>query len=161
MTLATLSHPTLKIKRLHANAVLPVRAHPSDAGLDLVAVFMQQTQEDVFAFDTGLALQAPAGYYTEVVARSSIVKSPFCMANAVGVIDPDYRGSVVVFLRYVGKNDGKDNAQALQQAQALVGTRIAQLLVRPLPTVVIQEVNALDSSTRGIKGVGSSGVKPL
>ena len=132
---------------------LPSRAHPDDAGLDLTAMAVEPMRPGVFAFDTGVSVAPETGYYCEVVPRSSIVKSDFVQANSIGVIDPSYRGRIRVVLRYLGR----DADEGAAQAAALVGTRIAQLLVRRLEPVRVTAVERLDETRRGEGGFGSSG----
>ena len=143
----------LKIQRHYEGMALPARGHASDAGLDLTAMAVEMLRPGVHAFDTGVSVQAPAGHYCEVVPRSSIVKTDFILANGVGGIDPEYRGRLRVVLRYVG--DAPD--RGLADAQALLGSRIAQLLVRRLEPVQVQGVPALDTTPRGDGGFGSTG----
>ena len=73
------------------------------------------------------------------------------MANSIGVIDPDYRGKIFVPLRYIGENNGE------KEANALLNTRIAQLLIRQLPSCEIAVVEELNTTVRGEGGFGSSG----
>ncbi|MBI3994116.1 MAG: dUTP diphosphatase [Candidatus Lambdaproteobacteria bacterium] len=141
----------LKVLRHEAGAVLPVKAHADDAGYDLTALSVAALRPRVFAFDTGLSLQFPAGCYGEVLPRSSIVKTDFMLANSVGVIDPGYRGRLRVVLRYLGTGEGGT------EAEALVGTRIAQLIVRRLEAVQVVAVTVLEGSARGEGGFGSTG----
>ena len=132
---------------------MPSRAHPDDAGLDLTAMAVEMLRPGVFAFDTGVSLAPEPGYYCEVVPRSSIVKTDFIQANSVGVIDPAYRGRIRVVFRYLGHEvDG-----GAAQAATLVGTRIAQLLVRRNEPVQVVAAEALDETRRGAGGFGSSG----
>jgi dUTP pyrophosphatase len=143
----------LKIQRHFPGMPMPERAHASDAGLDLTAMAVETLRPGVFAFDTGISVQAEAGYYCEVVPRSSIVNTEFILANSVGVIDPDYRGRIRVVLRYAGSSP--DGGEA--EAQALSGGRIAQLLVRRREPVEIIELQELEETPRGEGGFGSSG----
>lgn len=142
---------TLKIQRHYEGMPLPSRGHPSDAGLDLTAMSFEELRPGVFAFDTGISVQAGEGYYCEVLPRSSIVKTDFIQANSVGVIDPDYRGRIKVVLRYLGPGEGGE------QAGGLVGRRIAQLLVRRCVQVRIEEAVDLEETARGGGGFGSTG----
>ena len=132
---------------------MPSRGHANDAGLDLTAMAVEQTRPGLFAFDTGVSVEAEPGYYCEVVPRSSIVKTEFIQANSVGIIDPDYRGHIRVVFRYLG--DAPDGGNA--EAQALLGNRIAQLLVRRLEKVEVEEVQELGQTQRGTGGFGSTG----
>ncbi len=141
----------LKVQRHFQGMPLPGRAHASDAGLDLTAMALEPVRPRVFAFDTGISVQVAQGYYCEVVPRSSIARSDFMQANSVGVIDPDYRGRIIVVLRYLGEGDGAG------EAEALVGQRIAQLLVRRLEPVRVEAVDGLVETVRGAGGFGSTG----
>ena len=69
------------------------------------------------------------------------------------MIDPDYRGRIRVVLRYAGS--APDGGEA--EAQALIGGRIAQLLVRRREPVEIIELQELEETPRGKGGFGSSG----
>ena len=87
----------LKVRRHYDGMALPGRGHENDAGLDLTAMALETPRPRLFAFDTGISVEVDAGFYCEVVPRSSIVKTDFLLANSVGVIDPGYRGSRSVF----------------------------------------------------------------
>jgi dUTP diphosphatase len=143
----------LKVQRHYPDMPLPARAHASDAGFDLIAMAVEPVRAGVFAFDTGISVHAEPGYYCEVVPRSSIVKTDFLQANSVGVIDPDYRGRIRVVLRYVGA--AADGGAA--EARALLGSRIAQLLVRRVERVVLEPAETLEDTPRGAGGFGSTG----
>lgn len=142
---------TLKIQRHYPGMPLPARAHASDAGLDLTAMAVEAARPGVWRVDTGISVQPPEGYYCEVVPRSSIFKTDFMQANSVGIIDPDYRGRILVMLRWLGPGDGAE------QAQALVGGRIAQLLLRRREPVEVEPCDLLDGTARGGGGFGSTG----
>ena len=141
----------LKIKRHYPEMELPSRAHPSDAGLDLTAMAVETVRPGVYAFDTGISVQLPPGYYCEIAARSSIVKTDFMLANGVGIIDPDYRGRIRVVLRFLGQGGGS------AQARALIGTRVAQLIVRRREAMRVEAVDHLETTPRGEGGFGSTG----
>ena len=129
----------------------PRRSHASDAGMDLTAYNFEQLNELVFFFDTGISIQISQGYYTEILPRSSIVKSHFIIANSVGVIDPDYRGRIFLPFRYLGRGDAR------VAAEKLLNKRIAQLIVRRLEPCTIEFVASLDETERGSGGFGSTG----
>lgn len=143
--------PVLRIQRHYEKMPLPAKSHPGDAGFDLTAMGLEPLREGVYSFDTGVSVQVDAGYYCEVVPRSSIVKTDFVLANSVGVIDPDYRGRIKVVLRYLGRGGGE------AEARALLHQRIAQLLVRRLEPVRIEAVETLEDTARGQGGFGSTG----
>jgi len=142
---------SLKIQSHYPGMPLPGRAHAADAGLDLTAMAVERIRHGLYSFDTGISVQPPEGFYCEVAPRSSIVNTDFVMANSLGIIDPGYRGRIRVMLRYLGAGDGD------AEAEALVGSRIAQLLLRRRESVELEVVDALDHSGRGDGGFGSSG----
>lgn len=98
-----------KVSFLDERAQLPQRAHEQDTGYDLTFIGVHKIVDDVIFFKTGLSLQPPAGYYFEVVPRSSISGLPLAMANSIGVIDENYRGEVLVPVRVLHKNENYDS----------------------------------------------------
>ncbi len=55
-----------------------------------------EREGDVTLFDTGVIVEPPEGYYTEVIARSSLFKLGYMLANGVGIINADYRSTIKV-----------------------------------------------------------------
>ena len=143
--------PSLKVQRHYPDMPLPSRGHPRDAGLDLTAMAVQAVRPGLFSVDTGVSVEPPEGCYCEVVPRSSIVNTDFVQANSVGIVDPDYRGRIRVMLRYLGAGTGQ------AEAEALVGKRVAQLLVRRLHPVAVVAAENLEGTVRGAGGFGSTG----
>ena len=141
----------LKVCRHYPGMPLPARAHPSDAGLDLTAMAVKEIRPGLFSVDTGISIEPPEDCYCEVVPRSSIVKSDFLQANSIGIIDPDYRGRILVMLRYVGAGSGAE------AATSLVGKRVAQLLIRRLEPIQVEAADNLSTTMRGAGGFGSTG----
>ena len=91
-----------------------------------------------FMVDFGVSIEPPKDYYFELIPRSSLAWTGFVMPNSVGVIDPDYRGSLKnATLVYLGPSQ-----QADTQAESLVGRRLAQLVLRPLISSKFTEVKA-------------------
>lgn len=142
--------PPLPVRLLRPDAVAPTRAHPWDAGLDLVAV------EDVTVHagergvvPTGIAIAVPEGWAGFVLPRSGNArKHGVTLTNSPGLIDAGYRGEVQVLV----VNHG---AEAFH---AGAGDRIAQLVLVPVwmgATLVMDELPASDG--RGEGGFGSSG----
>ena len=129
----------------------PTKAYDSDSGLDVSLIRVTQKRDNVFFFDTGISVEPPEGYYTELVPRSSVYKCDFIMTNSVGIIDQDYRGIVQMPMRWVGEGDG------LKAAETLIGQRIGQLILRKLIPFQVELVDELNESQRGANGFGSSG----
>ena len=130
----------LKIQCHYSGMPTPQRGHASDAGLDLTAMAVEQKRHNIFFFDTGISVQVSTGFYTEIMPRSSIIKTDFLLANSIGVF------------RYLGKGEGT------KAAGQLLGQRIAQLLVRRLEPCTIEIVEMLETTERGSGGFGSTGV---
>ncbi len=140
----------LLVVRLHHRAVLPERAHPGDAGLDLRSVeglcLGPGLRADV---GTGLAIALPPGFVGLIHPRSGLaLRHGVTVANAPGTIDAGYRGEIRVILVNLGESEWACE----------VGDRIAQLLVTRVELPRITEVSALPGSGRGESGFGSTGL---
>jgi dUTP pyrophosphatase len=137
---------SINILRVSSEAVLPTRAHPDDAGLDLYGledIMLEAGQGKVAK--TGIALALPAGHVGLVADRSSLAKRG--VKTAGGIIDAGYRGEIHIVLWNISGSP----------IQLKSGERIAQLLILPVATPAVVEVNSLDETQRGLKGFGSSG----
>ncbi len=91
---------TVKVKKLHPDAVIPVYAHEGDAGFDLVAVEnVLITPGGSELIPTGLAFEIPLGYEMQIRPRSGISgKTKLRIPNAPGTVDSCYRGEIKVIL---------------------------------------------------------------
>jgi dUTP pyrophosphatase len=97
---------------------------------------------------TGFAIALPPGFEAQVRPRSGIaVKHGVTVLNAPGTIDSDYRGEIKVPLINHGE----------LEFRIARGDRIAQIIVTPVSQARWIEVEALNDTTRGIGGFGSSG----
>ena len=143
----------VKVKKLDENAVIPTKANPEDAGLDLTAISVD-FQNQYIEYDTGLALEIPPGFMGLIFARSSISKVPMDLCNAVGVIDSSYRGPVKLRFRRTKHSIFRNNQG---DEYYKVGDRIGQLIILPYPEIVLDEVEELCDTDRGSGGFGSSG----
>ncbi len=141
----------LKIRFHYSGMSLPKRAHVTDSGLDLVLMKVIEKRDNIFFFDTGISVEPPHGYYTELYPRSSIYKLDFIMTNSVGIIDNGYRGILFMPMRYLGDKKGAE------EAEKLVGQRVGQLILKKQQLFDMEIVEDLSESERGGKGFGSSG----
>ena len=141
---------TFAVKRLHAAAVVPARAHPDDAGLDLVACeAVELGPGERAVVGTGIAVAVPPGHAGLVLPRSGLAaRHGLSVVNAPGLIDEGYRGEVKVILL---------NTDRQQGFSIEPGMRIAQLVVVAVPGAEPIEVDSLPPSARGDDGLGSSG----
>ena len=141
----------IRIQRLRPGAQLPSYSSAQAAGADLHACIdtpMDIAAGETVLIPTGFAMALPEGYAGLIYARSGLAtKRGLAPANKVGVIDPDYRGEVMVSLH--------NHSQSSQTIAP--GERIAQLIVTPYLTGMFMEVNALDDTERGSGGFGSTG----
>ena len=137
----------INIKKTNELAIIPKYAHSTDAGMDLVAVSMDETDKYI-EYDTGIAIEIPKGYVGLVFPRSSVSKLDLVQANSVGVIDSSYRNSIKVRFKKL-KDDGV--------CVYVPGERIAQLSILPYPMIGFNEVEKLSDSDRGLGGFGSTG----
>ena len=134
----------LKVKRLSPSAMVPTRAHLTDAGMDLY-VHRLNLSQGICTIHTGIAVAIPAGYVGMLFPRSSIFKKDLRMANCVGIIDSGYRGEVCLKLDMIGSDIYE------------VYDRCGQLIVMPYPQVTVVEVDELGVTDRNLGGFGSSG----
>lgn len=127
-------------------AVIPSKAHPTDAGYDLTAIKIVKRVGDVTFYGTGVHISPPAGYYFLLYPRSSITKTGFSLANSVGVIDADYQGEIIIALRTHGG------------PELTLPSRVAQLVPAKIHELSAVVVKSFESTTqRGEGGFGSTG----
>jgi dUTP pyrophosphatase len=142
---------TIALKRLPHGADLPLPAYATDgaAGMDVVSAEEVTIAPGTrHAVATGFAIAIPAGYEVQVRPRSGLaLKHGVTCLNTPGTIDSDYRGEVKVILA----NLGSDPFVIAR------GDRIAQLVPAPVQRAALTEVEALDDTTRGTGGFGSTG----
>lgn len=141
---------TLKVRRLDARALLPTRAYPGDAGLDLYALEARELGPGERAsVGTGISVEIPEGQAGLVLPRSGLAASHgIALVNAPGLIDSGYRGEVRVLLL---------NTDRAAPFAVSAGDRIAQLVLVRVETPAVEEVDDLALSERGAGGFGSSG----
>ena len=135
----------MKIK-LEKKAIMPVRAHTNDAGLDLFSpVDATIPAGDQITIDTGVHVEIPAGYVGLLTSKSGLMRK-HGITNR-GTIDCGYTGSVGAVLF----NHGREDYQVHR------GDRITQLVLVPCMTPELEIVDELDVTERGNHGFGSTG----
>lgn len=139
----------LKVQKLRPDAVAPHYAHPGDAGLDLFSVEEVELKPgSSHTVKTGIAIELPAGTEAQVRPRSGLAhKHQVTVLNTPGTIDEGYRGEVGVILI----NHGRETFLVGK------GMKIAQMIVKPVITVEVEEVADLSETRRGEGGFGSTG----
>ncbi len=143
----------LLFQKLRENAVLPVRATPQSAGADLCACL-----DDPVTIPPGETVMIPLGLTCQptetdvallIFPRSGLAsKKGITLANAVGVVDSDYRGEWHVPLHNI----------SAEPFTVEHGMRVAQLVVVPVLFPEMEETGHVDTTERGAGGFGSSGI---
>jgi dUTP diphosphatase len=146
-------HMRIEIRRLDPDLPLPAAQHEGDAGYDLLA-----RQDAVLragggraAVPTGIAVAIPPGFAGLVLPRSGLaLRHGVTCLNTPGLIDSGYRDEVRVLL----VNLDPDDAYHVRR-----GDRIAQLVIASVEAVEWLAVDELSSTTRGLGGFGSTGLR--
>ena len=141
----------IKIKKMNDLAIIPTRGSEYSAGMDLHACISEPiyiSPHETVKIDTGIAVELPNGTFGAIFARSGLAtKEGLAPANKVGVIDSDYRNSIIVALHNHSNMSRTINP----------GERIAQLVVLPYLPIEFKEVDKLSDTERGLGGFGSTG----
>lgn len=139
-------------QRLSPLATLPHYQTPQSAGMDLHAaleVAVEIQPGDIELVPCGFAMAIPGGFEAQVRPRSGLAtRHGISMPNAPGTIDADYRGEVKVPLINLGR----------LPFTVEPGMRIAQMVLAPVVRAEIEEVDSLETTTRGTGGFGSTGI---
>lgn len=167
----------VKFKKLSDKAVIPTKAHPTDAGFDMTAVKVNITDNYV-EYETNIALEIPDGYVGLLFPRSSNSKKDLLLANSVGVVDSCYRGDVKFRFKRIlmpimqdvmiapPTGDILTDAKNTRKVPGLAyrddfiykeGDKIGQLVIIPIPEITLIETDELTETERSDKGFGSSG----
>lgn len=141
----------IKVKKLHPDAVIPIKQKPGDAGFDLYSVEDAIIEPGKTAIiPTGIAVALPDFPLMELQIRmrsGSALKTPLIIPNAPGTIDAGYRGEIGIIVRNCGP----------KCFTVKKGERIAQAVPVLLPQTEFFEVGELPDSERGAGGYGSTG----
>lgn len=146
---------TIRFKKLHPNAKIPIRSSKGAAGWDFFVIGEPDILYDthhipIFLFHTGLAIEIPPGFFLGIFPRSSLGKRGFTLSNCVGVIDEDYRGELMFPLRSSDPERTEYNWKEL-------GDRLVQGILLPYTRMEFQEVDSLSQTERQTKGFGATG----
>ena len=144
---------TVKIKKLHSDAIIPKYNYPSDSGFDLHSV------EEVIIpalgralVPTGLSFQFDEGLEIQMRPKSGLaINQGLTILNTPGTIDQGYSGEVkaIVF--------NTNNIPVTIQK----GMKIAQAVLCPVLNgkfVNLEEVDTFEETDRKNNGFGSTGI---
>ena len=130
---------------VEAGAVVPRRAHKTDAGVDLCAtksgwIFPKSRK----VFGTGFHASIPAGFVGLLTSKSGMMKKGI---TSRGTIDSGYTGEIrAVLFNHSWK------FIKIEQSQ-----KITQLVLLPIITPELELVDGLEATERGNGGFGSTG----
>lgn len=142
----------LSFCRKSEKAIIPKVATEGSAGMDLHACIDEEIvlkPGQHVLVPCGFAISIPSSEYAAFVfARSGLaIKHGITLSNGVGVIDSDYRGEICAGLYNTGD----------KEYHIKPGERIAQMVIMPVKSFPMVEVESLDDTSRGAKGFGSTG----
>ena len=133
---------------LDEGAILPTRAHSTDAGLDLYSREEQIILPGESAvFDTGVHIELPIGTFGQLFSKSGL-NVKYNIVSCGGTIDEGYTGSIRVKLYNLG-----DKPYMIRERQ-----KICQLVIMPCLQPGLEVVDRLEETDRGNNGFGSSGL---
>jgi len=146
----------LKVFRVRENSKLPVRAHPTDAGMDLFFCPENNKPKNVYPgntelFATGLKIGVPSGHMLEIKNKSGVAYKQQLVVGAC-VVDSGYDGEVFVNLHNIG-----NTVKVIEPGQ-----KLAQAVMVVIETPEVEEIgedNVYGTETdRGDGGFGSTGI---
>lgn len=139
----------LKVKLIHPDAKMPVYAHPNDAGMDIFSVEDKKLMPgETGLIATGIQIELPEGTEAQIRPRSGLaLRHGITLLNSPGTIDEGYRGEIKVIMI----NHGRETF-AVEK-----GARIAQMVIKPVLKIDIEETTELTVSKRDTGGFGSTG----
>ena len=132
---------------LDKDAIMPTRAHESDAGYDLYCKDARKLimPGAAVVFDTGVHVQLPKGTAGLLVSKSGLNVNHGILST--GLIDAGYTGSIKVKLY------NHSNHEYLISH----GDKISQLVIINISTPELELADTLNSTDRGDSGFGSTG----
>lgn len=131
--------------KLNENAFMPIRAHETDAGLDLRSpIHALVKARGSVKIDTGVHVELPKGTTGFLKSKSGLMLRGI---TSEGVIDEGFTGSIMAMLF-----NHTDQDYYVQK-----GDKISQLVIIPILTPELELVDELDNTERGDGGFGSTG----
>ncbi|MBD3354527.1 dUTP diphosphatase [Candidatus Woesearchaeota archaeon] len=128
-------------------AKLPTYANPGDAGMDFYSkeeAVLKPGEKRIFG--TGAHMAIPENHVGLIWDRSGNAAKHGIHVLA-GVIDAGYRGEIGIVLKNLGDKEFTITKHM----------KIAQMLIQPVVSGAVEEVQELDDTVRGKGGFGSTG----
>ena len=140
-------------KKIGSEIPLPSFSTSGSAGMDLRACLNEQIKiaagkTELIPSGIAIYIENP-NYAGLILPRSGLGhKKGIVLGNLVGLIDSDYQGELMISLW-----NRSEKAFLLSP-----GDRVAQLILIPVKQLPLAVVDEFESSERGGKGFGSSGI---
>jgi dUTP pyrophosphatase len=132
--------------KLDEGAIRPVRAHETDAGLDLYALRGGLVRaQQATTFHTGVHAELPDGTVGILMPKSGMMTRHDLLT--FGVVDEGYTGEIMVHIFNCGSEDYSVRA----------GDKISQMLIVPVRYENVEIVEEIGGGARGDCGFGSTG----
>lgn len=152
------ARPEVTFLRLHPEVPLPQQHSEAAVGYDLHAFrpgvnggrprpFLLAPHIVSPPIPTGLCIKPPPGYVPAICSRSGLAARGVFVANAPGIIDPDYTGELNILLY-----NGNHVSVTINHLD-----RIAQLIFLPYLSPSWKE-GSIPQTIRGGAGLGSTGL---
>lgn len=137
----------IKFYKDSKEAIIPSKGYPSDIGYDLTCIKLKKKiSKNTFLYDTGIKCILPDGYYIEIHPRSSISKSGYILSNMTGIIDPNYRGNLLVCLSRIDAN----------KPELQLPFKLTQIVIRKSYSFNIKIIDEYNITDRNVNGFGST-----
>lgn len=133
--------------KLDDGALMPVRAHEYDAGLDIkTPATVVVPPHGSAVVESGVHVVIPHGYYGKLESKSglNVLHDIVCLG---GIIDSDYTGQITVKVYNMGDTEYRFEK----------GEKIVQLIMMPCCTVNVEQITEMGETERGNSGFGSTG----
>ena len=139
----------MRITAIHKGFIMPVKGSIGAGAFDIYMPEAGRAYGATQLIGLGFAAEVPLNHVALLLPRSSTgAKHGLELNNTCGVIDSDYRGEWKAAIR----------TKNVITFQWEAGDRILQFMLVPVNTsVVLDQVESLDTTDRGVGGFGSSG----
>jgi len=151
-------------------------ANQTDSGYDVIAasdpfiqgVAIDNTENyltiDYIEYETNLIIEPECGYHTYLFPRSSISKYNLLLANSIGLIDNEYRGTIKLRFKYIPQpldlKMYENNQLCININKNKIykkGDKIGQLVFSQTISPMIEVVDSFELTNRNSGGFGSTG----
>jgi len=143
----------IKLQKVTEDARMPIKGSEHAAAYDVYAHSITSSENGKVKVGLGFKTEIPKGYKGILVPRSNLTKFRWILNNSYGVIDSDYRGEWMAIFTQIDNNDSNDTFPYG------IGDRVAQIYFEEVLSTSFEVVPELESSERGERGFGSTGLK--